>query len=182
MNIIKLDSTHIKCITNFFSDDESGNHKYQTFINTYTSGLKNYHAFGFFSNDKKITTIIGFYQSVDDASWYWNFLKVNKSRLYDIKNVLDKVIEFNEKSGLYKFYSMIPMKYSKMYKKLVFSDINKNRYEYFDEFYLRSNHVCKFTLPWQILYDRELKPYDSIVKCNFLKNKFRKTLFDAGNI
>ena len=77
---------------------------------------------------------------------------------------------------------MFPLEYKKVYRRLAFSNIAKERYDYFDEFHVKEKHYPIFNLPWQILYNRTLVPVDSIVRCTFLKQQYRDTLYDAGRL
>jgi hypothetical protein len=152
------------------------------FQNTYMSDLKNYHAYGYFNDQDEIEAIIGYYASIDDASWYWTHVRTTGDNSTQIKAVLDKVMEVNEFQGRLKFYSMFPLKYRKTYRRLAFSKTAKERYDYFDEFYVKEKHQPIFNFPWQILYNRLLLPVDSIVRCTFLKQEYRDTLFHGGNL
>ena len=147
------------------------------FAATYLSDLNNYHAYGAIDNGI-VQAYIGFYESNDDAAWYWNHVRSFGNNM--IKPVLDRVIEHNEGRGRLKFYSMFPKRYAKIYRRLAFSRYNNERYDYFDEFYVESRHQCKFNLPWQVLYNRTLAPVDTIVRCTFLKQNYRYNITNAG--
>lgn len=199
MNIVKLDTTHIPLIQHLFNGpkfmgvDVDKNYfvgknyqfstfYYEAFIETYISGLKNYHAFGAMDQDGNINTVLGFYQSQDDSSWYWNQVRSSGHNRKEIQSTLDEVIKFNEADGRLKFYSMFPLEYRNLYRRLAFSQFNAERYDYFDEYYVPLKHSVRFTLHWQILYNRTLVPTDTIVRCTFLKQKYRDDLYNAGRL
>jgi hypothetical protein len=77
---------------------------------------------------------------------------------------------------------MIPTKYTKLYRRFAFSDYNNERYDLYEEFMVPEKHQCMFSIPWQILYNRSLMPVDTVVRCSFLKQKYRKTIFNAGRL
>jgi hypothetical protein len=155
---------------------------YEAFISTYLSGSTNYHAYCSLSLEGEVTSMLSFYESDDDASWYGNQIRSLGNNSSDLKLVLDRVIEHNEANGRYKFYSMFPKKYINTYRRLMFSKFANERYDYFDEFSVDVRHQCHFILPWQILYNRVLYPVDTIVRCSFLKQKYRTTLYNAGRL
>jgi hypothetical protein len=155
---------------------------YNVFVETYMSDLKNYHAFGYLDKSKKVTTVLGFYQSNEDASWYWNQVRTTGQNRKEIQATLDAVIEYNESQGRFKFFSMIPLEYQRLYRRLAFSKYNNERYDYFEEYYVPEKHRCKFNFHWQILYNRTLVPTDSLVRCTFLKQQYREELFNAGRL
>jgi len=155
---------------------------YNVFIETYMSGLKNYHAYGCIGSDGKVNTALGFYQSDEDASWYWNQIRTTGQNRKEIQATLDAVIDHNEKQGRLKFFSMFPLEYQRLYRRLAFSQKSSERYDYFDEYYVPEKHRCKFNFHWQILYNRILVPTDTIVRCTFLKQQYREELFNAGRL
>ena len=148
---------------------------HEAFTETYLTNLSNYHAYGVITNGE-VKAMIGFYESIDDASWYWNQVKSDSTDLNLIKYCLDAVIEHNERKGRLKFYSMFPVKYTKVYRRLAFSKYNSERYDSFDEYTVASKNQCLYTLPWQILYNRSLTPVDTVVRCSFLKQKYRTNI------
>jgi hypothetical protein len=198
MSVIKLTSEHIDAVRPLFkiprfmgvSTDQNyfvGNELkfeefyHESFKETYLTDLKSYHAYGYI-NDGIITTVIGFYESNEDASWYWNHVRTLGNNSSHIKQVLDKVLEHNEIRGRFKFYSMFPTRYINAYRRLAFSKQASYRYDYFDEFSVEAKHQTTFSLPWQILYNKTLVPVDTVVRCTFLKQKYRKKLFHAGRL
>lgn len=150
------------------------------FSNTYLSDLKSYHVFGAYDDVGRIVCILAFYVSSDDASWYWTHIK-NVGPESAIKECLDAAIEFNEKNGYYKFYSMFPKKYQRVYRRLAFSKKSSERYDAFDEYYVSAREQCKFNLAWQVLYNRRLVPVDTVVRLSYLKPEFRYEV-NGGNL
>lgn len=198
MNIIKLTSEHKDLIkplfgySKFMGVDVNNNYfvgadlKFQefyheSFADTYLTGLSNYHAYGVTVNDE-IKVMIGFYESTDDASWYWNQVRSDNTNPELIKHCLDAVIEHNESRGRLKFFSMFPAKYTKVYRRLAFSKYNSERYDSFDEYVVPTKNQCLYTMPWQILFNRTLAPVDTVVRCTFLKQQYRVKPVIGGNI
>lgn len=199
MNIVKITAEHSEALkyvfrrkeymgvdlnTNYFTDQAQygpvEQMLYANFCYTYLSDRKSHHAFGHLNEDGNFTSVLGFYESSDDASWYWNQIRTTGDNANEIKAVLDEVIKFNESRGRLKFYSMFPLKYRKVYRRLAFSKWASERYDSFDEFYVEAKHQCKFTLPWQIMYNRTLVPTDTLVRCTYLKQEYREQLFNGG--
>jgi hypothetical protein len=199
MNIVKITDEHSQALkyvfrrkdymgvdldTNHFVDqDRHGQVEqvlYSNFCYTYLSDRKSHHAFGHLDEHGNITSVLGFYESSDDASWYWNQIRTTGDNASEVKAVLDEVIKFNESRGRLKFYSMFPLKYRKVYRRMAFSKWASERYDSFDEFYVEAKHQCRFTLPWQIMYNRTLVPTDTLVRCTFLKQEYREQLFNGG--
>lgn len=199
MKVIKLTNEHIDAIKPLFMvpkfmgvETESNyfvgpNLKFdefyhEAFSETYLSGLKSYHAYGAYDDNNNIIGLMGFYESTDDSSWYWNTIRTLGDNKSAIRALLDKVMEYNESNGRYKFYSMFPKKYANVYRRLAFSPEASERYDYFDEYYVEAKHQCKFNFVWQILYNRTLVPVDTIVRCTFLKQKYRQNVYNAGRL
>lgn len=154
----------------------------QMFSATYLADAANYHTYGVQDEQGNINSLLGFYESIDDASWYWTHVRTTGNNSNEIKILLDKVMEHNEKNGRLKFYSMFPLEYRKVYRRLAFSNTAKERYDYFDEYQVEAKHYPIFSLAWQILYNRSLVPTDSIVRCTFLKQHYRNELYNAGRM
>ena len=199
MKIIKLNESHILAVRPLFENTKymgaflkttyfipnhvnPVDHYHTSFYTTYLSDLKNYHAYGAMNDEGNIVAVLSFYESIDDASWYWNHIRTVGNNADAIKLILDRVIEHNEDNGRFKFYSLFPKNYISTYRRLAFSKYNSERYDYFDEFSVDEKHQCTFTLPWQILYTRTLVPVDTVVRCTFLKQKYRTSLYNAGSL
>lgn len=155
---------------------------HQVFVATYLTDLKSYHSYGYQDQNGNITATISFYESGEDASWYWNHVRTLGNHSKHVKQVLDKVLDHNESKGRFKFYSMFPTKYINTYRRLAFSNNARERYDYFDEFYVEAKYQSKFSLSWQILYNKTLVPVDTVVRCTFLKQQHRENLFHAGRL
>ena len=170
--------------TNYFIGAESNFSEtyYTNFVSTYLTNLKTYHAYGIQENDRTISSFLAFYESPDDSSWYWNTIRTLGNNKKAVRMLLDKAIEHNEANGRFKFYSMFPKKYTNVYRRLAFSANATERYDYFDEYYVEAKHQCQFNLSWQILYNRTLLPVDTVVRCTFLKQKYRNYIYNAGRI
>jgi hypothetical protein len=199
MTVIKLTSEHADAVRplfklprfmgvsteqNYFIGKEQKFEEfyYQAFTETYLTNLKSYHSYGHFDEQGNITATISFYESGEDASWYWNHVRTLGNNKDHIRAVLDKVIEHNEANGRFKFYSMFPARYVNVYRRLAFGKQASKRYDHFDEFYVEAKHQPIFGLPWQILYNKTLVPVDTVVRCTFLKQKYREKLFHAGRL
>lgn len=199
MNVVKLTGDHYTQIrhlfnyprfmgvspdTNYFIDPDNkfADMYHFNFCSTYLTDLKTYHAYGAQEDDGTISSVLGFYESPDDSSWYWNSIRTNGDNKKGIRALLDKVIEYNESNGRFKFYSMFPKRYTAVYRRLAFSKTANERYDYFDEYYIEAKHQCKFNLSWQILYNRVLVPVDTVVRCTFLKQKYRENIYHAGRL
>lgn len=196
--IVQLNSTHKDAVKHLFlsrkymgmdyskdlflePDAEFMEIAYNAFCDTYLSGLKSFKAFGNVDElDGAVTAYIAFYESTESADWYWTQIR-SKDRL-SIPNILDAVVDYNEKNGRYKFYSMFNARYAKVYRKLTFSDSVSKRYDFFDEFIVPAKTRCFYQIPWQVLFNRTLVPADSIVRCTFLKQEYRTTLPISGGL
>ena len=194
MKIIKLTHVHKLKIKHLFFDNRLINVSkkynyvsdrydpaafYDTFCQTFLSNLNNFHALGVVKKNK-IVSIISFYQSVDDASWY--LTHVRSSDTSTLKFLTNEVVKFNESCGKYKFFSKISAQHKDVYRRLLFDEFLTERYDYFDEFYVQPGNKCNFTLPWQILFSRVLPSIKVVIRCTFLKHKYRTTLANGGNL
>lgn len=170
MKIVKLNQSNIDGVRLLFDETQ-----HEIFVKTYLSDLQNYHSYGAINDDGFIESRIEFYESIDDASWYL----LNTAGLsHVVINVLDKVIDHNEKKGRLKFYGL----FNGRNQNIPLSNFNNERYDYFDEFFVTEKHQCQFTLPWQILYNRTLISSTTYLKCFFLKQEYRSNLYDAGRL
>lgn len=176
MKVIKLDQSHETDVRSLFSDDEEP--LYVNFCQTYLRDFKQFHAFGYFNKNNKLTAFISFFKSYDDASWYW--MDARYESFSEASKILDQIIKFCEEYGFMKFYCLLPKDDDETYNKIL-SKKTLERYSYFDEFYVGAKEKCLFNLPWQILYWRTLPQIDTVVRCSFLKNEYRRP-FKASNI
>lgn len=195
MEIIKLTPEHKDDIKNLFYNNKwmgvqaQGNFVagdfnriyYEVFCDSYLSDLKNYHAFALFGDNGNAKSIISFYESNDNPDWYWTHIRSDNDRT-SVPPLLDKVIEYNENNNRFKFYSMWNSRYQNVYRRFAFSKYNSERYDSFEEYYVPAKTRCVYNIPWLVLYGRTLVPVDTIVRCTFLKQKYRPELVCAGNI
>lgn len=165
----------------FFMKDEMVDIYHAGFCSTYLDDLKNYHAFGYFSDEGKILGAISCYQSPEEPCWYGTNIRssVNKQIARDL---LDYMIKFNEADGRLKFYTLWNARHAKLLRRFAFSEWANERYDYFDELYIPAKHKCLYTTYWQVLFTRVLLPHDTVVRCTYLKQKYRTTLPIGGNI
>jgi hypothetical protein len=182
MNVIKLNAEHTVQLEQLFHMSNFSEAFSKMFLDTYLTDSQNYHAYGVQNEYGIINSILGFYESIDDPSWYCTLIRTTGNNGNEIKMLLDKAMSHNEENGRFKFYSMFPLQYRKAFRRLAFSNTAKERYDYFDEFQVESKHYPIFTLPWQILYNRMLVPVDSMVRCTFLKQQYRDVLYNAGRL
>jgi len=153
---------------------------YNGFCQTYLSGLKSYHAFGGFDDNGNITAIIAFYESFYAPEWYWTQVRSNNSNI--IPAVLDAVIDYNEKNGRFKFFGLFNLKHANLYPRLAYSKSNAERYGSIDEFIVLAKQKCIYTTPWNVLYNRTLIPVDTLVRCRYLKQEYRNSIPNGGNL
>jgi len=197
MIIQKLDNTHIDVIadlfkaskymgvnvdtTDFFAKDLMAKIYHAAFCSTYLVNLNNYHAFGAFDDEGNPLGLISCYQSTDEPAWYGTQIRSVNSK--DVaRALLDHMIKFNEQAGRYKFYTLWNAKHAKLLRRFTFSEWANERYDYFDECMVPAKTKCVYLSHWQILFNRILLPHDTIVRCTFLKQKYRDPLPIGGNI
>lgn len=196
MIIKQLNSTHIDelipffdtkkymgstvSITNFSAKENIIKLYHTIFVNTYLTNLTSYHAFGAF-DEGKLIGVTCCHQSLDEPSWYGTQIRLNSGKR-TARALLDHMIKFNEESGRYKFYTLWNAKHAKILRRFNFSDWANERYDYFDECIVPAKTKCLYTNHWQILFNRILLPVDTVVRCTFLKQQYRKDLVKGGNI
>jgi hypothetical protein len=197
MNIIKLTDEHKEAVrplfwaekymgssvgtAQFFMADKMAEAYHAGFCTTYLTDLKNYHAFGAFDDNGNIVGAISCYQSPDEPSWYGTQIRSQGDKEV-VRALLDHMIKFNEAQGRLKFYTLWSKKHAKLLRRFAFSGDANERYDYFDEYYVPAKHKCLFTSHWHILFNRILLPNDVVVRCTFLKQKYRTDLPVGGNI
>lgn len=198
MKIIKLTHEHISATRPMFSvkkfmgvnPDEKyfvvdelvfEDYYHEAFYNTYLSGLSNYHAYGAFDDKNVIQGIITFYESQDEPSWYGTGIRNRGGREVG-RALLDTAIKHNEDKSRFKFYTVWSEKHMKPLRRFIFSEWANERYDYFDEYIVPEKHQCIYNLHWQILFNRILVPVNSVVRCTFLKQEYRKKLSIGGNL
>jgi hypothetical protein len=198
MKIVKLNSSHILDVrrlfekkkymgamvhSNYFvaTDQDYVEYYHTAFSDTYLADLSSYHAYGAIDEEGIFQGLIGFYESSDDPSWYGTHIK-NSGDKKVAQLLLDTAIKHNEDQGRLKFYTLWSSKHAKLLRRFTFSEWANERYDYFDEYTVPSKHQCKYNLHWQILYNRTLIPIDTVVRCTFLKNKYRSEWPNAGRL
>lgn len=195
MIIKKLDNTHTEALgplfnvskymgadtasSDFFIRDRMAEVYHTAFCTTYLVSLKSYHAFGAFDDSGVLVGAISCYQSSDEPAWYGTQIRSNKNKEI-ARALLDHMIKFNEESGRYKFYTLWNAKHAKLLRRFSFSDWADERYDYFDECLVPAKTKCVYTNHWQILFNRILLPHDTIVRCTFLKQKYREGNVPVG--
>jgi hypothetical protein len=153
---------------------------YNTFIDTYLSGLRNYVALGLVENGE-VKSLISFYMSPDEPCWYGTMIRSLNDKNY-VRPLLDAAMAFNEVRGRLKFYTLWNASHGKLLRRFAFSSEANERYDYVDEIVVPSKTKCVYTNYWQILFNRTLLPVDSIVRCTFLKHAYRTVTPVGGNI
>ena len=198
MIIRKLDKTHVDALgplfnvskymgadtnsTAFFEKDRMADLYHAAFCTTYLKDLKSYHAFGAFDNDGNLVGAISCYQSSDEPAWYGTQIRSNKNKEI-ARALLDHMIKFNEEDGRYKFYTLWNAKHARLLRRFSFSEWANERYDYYDECIVPAKTKCLYTNYWQILFNRILLPHDTVVRCTFLKQKYREgSMIVGGNI
>ena len=198
MNIIKLDKSHTDAIkplfntknymgqdistTNFFYKEKMVELYHKSFYTTYLSDSTNYHAFGMIDENNNIVALISCYQSPDEPTWYGTNIRSSAKDPEIVRRLLDKMIYFNEQQGRLKFYTLWTAKHARLLRRFAFSDETNERYDYFDEMIIPAQTRCFYNNYWQVLFNRVLLPHDTIVRCSFLKQKYRNKLHVGGNI
>lgn len=165
----------------FFEKDRMAEIYWGAFCTTYLKELASYHAFGAFDNDGNILGIISCYQSPDEPSWYGTQIRNNGDKRV-ARALLDTMIKFNESVGRLKFYTLWNVNHGKLLRRFIFSNWANERYDYFDEYTVSAKHKCVYTSHWHVLFNRILLPNDVIVRCTFLKQKYRDALPNGGNL
>jgi hypothetical protein len=167
MQIIILNETHREMVRELFDDTAS----HLTFCQTYLSGLENFKAVGI-EVDGKIQGFVSFYASPTEPSWFLTMIEGNL-----IPGIIDYVINYNEKIGKLKFYSIKESVRTKF-----LSNYASSRYKFIDEFVVPAKKKCIYPVFWEIFFSNGLIDYDTTVTCYFLKQAHRTDLPSAGNI
>ena len=141
---------------------------HEVFAKNYLGQLKNWHSF---INNKKTSAVVC-YQGEDDPSWYIT----NIYGTEDINDLITEAVVYNETCNLNKFYIVIPV------QDLNNFDLQLVNYDYFDEIFVKEKTRCYYTTFWQVLYKRTIPNKDTIVRCYYLKEKFRKLTTSMSNI
>ena len=196
MKVVKLNSYHDHAVRSLFrfkkhmgvKDDEFSHEMedfnellYNIFCDNYLSDLDNFHAYGAIDQSGTVQSLISFYESDDEPSWYYTLYRSSGNNQL-LKDILDEVIDYNEKNGRLKFYTLVNSKHSKLLRRFTWSEYNSNRYGYFDEYVVPEKCKCFYHNHWELLYKRILIPTETTVRCNYLKQELRTQLPIGGGI
>lgn len=180
MAIIKLEKKHMLIADSFLKNYKEKFDIYD-FNDTFLSGLDNFHSYAYLDSNGNCNSLIAFYESSDDASWYCT--TIASTDYICLAKLFDAILELNESKGRNKFYCLVnSIESSTSYPYNILSQQNLIRYMYYDEFKVSAKTQCIFNLPWQILFGRKLLSETKIVRCICLKQEFRVELFDAGRL
>jgi hypothetical protein len=155
---------------------------YDIFCSNYLSDLDNFHAYGYVDEDEdEVKSLISFYESVEEPAWYYTLYRSSGDNEL-LRPVLDKVIEHNEANGRLKFYTLVNQRHSRLLRRFHWSKYNDERYGYFDEYLVPAKQKCYYTNAWELLFKRYLSSEDCVVRCNYLKQEYRTSLPQGGNL
>lgn len=155
---------------------------YDIFCSNYLSDLDNFHAYGYLDEDEdEVKSLISFYESVEEPAWYYTLYRSSGNNEL-LRPVLDKVIEHNEASGRLKFYTLVNQRHSRLLRRFHWSKYNDERYGFFDEYLVPAKQKCYYTNAWELLFKRFLSSEDCVVRCNYLKQEYRTSLPQGGNL
>jgi len=189
MKVVELTNEHEVSIRHLFNknqsvfDDQNSAEflEYKIFLETYLSNLSRYKAFGLEDSSGMLLGLISFYISHNEPVWYITTLRSTNNKIIG-PILIEAVIKYNEEYGRYRFYTLLPTKYSKFLRKFVFSKNIKERYEYIDECLVPAKTKCIYQNFWNILFNRTLSLEDNIVRCTYLKQEYRKNIPIGGNL
>ena len=186
MAVIKLDHFHITAVSKLFGaapDTSQGDFNVnlldfscEAFCDVYLSSRESFHAYGYIDEAGRLTSLISFYESGEDPSWYYTFSFTLPGHDH-LNEVLDAVIKHNETAGRLKFYTKI---HSRI-RGSQWSEYNDTRYSFFDEYKMPSHGVCFYDHHSLALFFDKMIPGRLIVRCNFLKQEYREPLPLGGN-
>ena len=181
--VIKLTTTHTVQVEELFKNMTVLHPRFDTNVNTeisvsnfcerYLSDLESFHAYGYIENNQ-ITSLISYYVKDDDPAWFLTFCFFSDES--HLSEVLDAVIFHNEEQLRMKFYSKINLGATRGKQ---WSMTNDSRYDYLDEYMIPAKSMPFFH---QFLFAGQLLPINIVMRCNFLKQKFRTPLPLGGNI
>jgi hypothetical protein len=198
MPVVKLSNEHIEQVKPLFyikkfmgtstlgksvTKKNSGNKLlYDIFCSNYLSDLDNFHAYGYVDEDDgEVKSLISFYESVEEPAWYYTVYRSSGDNEL-LRPVLDKAIEHNEANGRLKFYTLTNQRHSRLLRRFHWSKYNDERYGYFDEYFVPAKQKCYYTNAWELLFKRYLLSEDCVVRCNYLKQEYRTSLPQGGNL
>jgi hypothetical protein len=155
-NVVKelIDNATLKSINSL---------SYMMFNGIYLADLNNFHAYGYFTDDK-LKAVISFYESDEDPAWYYtSYLGLTEN---DINILLDSVILHNENNKRLKFYTL-------NFRNSVWDKYQNERYSYVNELLVPRLSRCNFTNHWEVLFNRSLLDTDITIRCYYLKQEHR---------
>lgn len=170
--IKRVDISNCEGLENLIEDSE----KRQHFISYYLGDTTNFRAYGYFVNDQ-LHGVISCIKSLFDASWY--ITHVFYLDISIVPKLLSYCITTYENEGLYKFYNLVSENDN---NDLFWKDTDKERYIHVDECVIPVKTKCFYNHYWLILQERLLLDTEYIVRCNFLKQEYRKSIPISGNI
>lgn len=153
---------------------------YNTFCESYLSGLKNYKAFGAFNDSGQLLSYVSGYMSMDSPAWYLTMVR-SKNRA-SARSCFDRILQYCEADGRFRFFSLMNLDRSDSFREFLYSPVNKERYSYVDEYIVPAKTKCIYTIDWNILFNRTLVPVDTIVKLSYLKPEYRTEIPTGGFI
>lgn len=152
---------------------------YAGFQRTYLTGLTSYKALGLEDDEGNILGYISFYLSPNEPVWYGTMIRSARNKEY-VRQLLDAAMEYNEKLGRYRFYTLWSANHAKLLRRFAFSGTATQRYDYFDECIIPAKTKCIYQNFWTILFSRILLPTDTVVRCTYLKREYRKDVPIGG--
>lgn len=195
MTILKLDLTHRDDIQNVFyrnnvftlainsrselNDDLYSSISFETYSKTYLSDLNNFQSFGIYQSNQ-LQAIISLFQSNDEPAWYLTGCCSIDSSV--ISQLLDYIIELQEKDNRLKFYVLLDSRSETDFNSFFLSKTNNFRYDYFDEFVVPAKTKCFYDTTWELLFGRNLITIQSTMRCYFLTQEFRQKIPIGGSI
>jgi hypothetical protein len=189
MAVIKLNESHADILKKSFEHDkfmgnsispQENNLYYLRFCQRFLFNLNSFHSYGYVENDE-VKSLVGYYESDEEPAWYYLMGRSNGDQAL-LQKVLDKVLEVNENNGRCKFYSLVNCNHSKLLRKLYWSKYNSERYDFYDECFIPAKHKSIYTNHWELLFNRTLMEYDTVIRCNFLKQEYRNPIPLGGNL
>jgi hypothetical protein len=184
MKIVELNESYFEKIKYLFHNKnftDSVKVHHNTFQQTYLSGLTRFKALGLENDNGNLLGCVSFYMSPNEPVWYGTMVCSNNNKKY-VRQLLDAAIEYNEKLGRYRFYTLCSIKQAKLLRRFAFSQKTNSRYGYHDECIIPAKTKCIYQNFWTILFGRILLPVDTVVRCSYLKQEYRKDIPIGGNI
>ena len=186
---MKLDKTHIDKVQALFARTNSWqylpksnfieentnflNFDHEIFSNNFLGQLSNWHAFA--NTDFSSGMVV--YQSTDEPAWFITDIFGHG----DLSEILAEAIEFNEKTGRFKFYITVPDTLIGTIEENTLNSIAHD-YVFFNEGVTPAKTKNFYSAYWQVLYKRTLSSVNTLTRCYLLKNNFRQELPVIGGL